>query len=199
MENCTWAWVNFYCYPGVGTPLGAVATSLTAAIIALWAVPHLGRRLKRINSALDFSRRFQQLMDDRHKLHQRYHLWGAAVAANCSVEILAEADNFYVSFFDLLWNEYVFWRSGLLNEGLFTEWMQWRWYTYNQADNEIFCICGVSYRSGWCKWKARSPVVITNPFVVFLDKIHSAPNGKEAVTAIVKAERPPLWRRAFAP
>lgn len=183
-------------YPGMGAIYAAILTGLVAAVVTLVGVPHHTRRTKRIEAALEFSRRYQELLALQHTLNRDYleRRHGKPERPATRFEI-ADAQNFYLRFFDLMMNELTFFRGGLIEPALFTEWMKWRWYNHNDPD-EKWEVCGMPYAEGWRYWKGRKAVA-ENPLASFLDEVHAAPRAAD-VDAIVKEYRPAWWHRVLA-
>ena len=104
----------------------------------------------------------------------------------------SEAGAYYRKLFDLMLNEYNFYQKGIVSRGSFYDWMTWRWGAWNQIEGASVVVRGVSYQEAWRDWSGR-PLMKSNPFVLFTDQIHAAPD-LEAVSRLVGRIGPRWWR-----
>ena len=91
--------------------LAALIGVVGAALIAHVYTRQYADRLKRIDAALEFSRRYQELLQFRHDLNKQYaamrhrtysYSWPGSATADRGAAL-----NFYRRYFDLLYNETV--------------------------------------------------------------------------------------------
>jgi hypothetical protein len=147
-------------------------------------------RLKRIESTLEFSRRFQELIRDRRHLNRKYS--DAHEEKKDAQPTSAEKDEGLVwwwAFFDLMLYQFDFFQRGLIREERFIEWMRWRWYDFNpKPDEEVWKTCGVTYKDGWDLWSTRK-AHRKNRLIQFLNDVHEADTPGE-VARIVRAQGP---------
>jgi len=160
-------------FPGLGAVFAALITGLILFLIA-WRYT---RRLKMIDATLEFSKRFQDLLQQQHELNKDYgksHEYQVSAKPNPVEKMEAEA--WWWRFFDLLLYEFDFRRHGLLDRDRFREWMTWRWYDFHGWNGELWRTCGVTYEEGWKYW-SRHPAVQKNPLLNFLNDVHRAKNA----------------------
>jgi hypothetical protein len=183
-------------HPALAPILGALIASGAAIWVAARAAPNFARLLKKADAALEFSRRFMDIMILKDELNRK--------CKGADHYDQNEAENFYFRFFSLIANEYRFFRSGFLDDELFSEWMAYRWQEYN-APEVTFVVCGMPYRDGWKCWKERS-VFGNREFIKFIDRLHAEPKNVEDAQRWIQqyanswrlrvvARRAWLWRR----
>jgi hypothetical protein len=153
--------------------LAPILSALIVASAAIWvtgrAAPNFARLLKKTDAALDFGKRYVDLMILKDEINRKHQ--GADHGDRTA------AEDFYYRYFDLIMNEYRFFRSGFLDGELFSEWMAWRWQEYNDPQRR-FVVCGTSCRDGWEYWKRRS-VFGNREFLRFIDRLHTEPKSAE--------------------
>jgi len=187
------AFVQFITdHPG----FGPIIAALIAAVVAIWIARRFTQRIKRIEATLEFRKRYQEFLDAKSKLNEEFYFDanGARItpAPTPNDKHKHAADNLYRRLFDLLLNEFGFYRAGLVDHYAFTEWMRWRWHDFRSAS----AVTGISYETGWLNWKGH-PALHGNPFLDFLDTVHAKPTAN-AVEDIVRRYSPRwrhLWRR----
>jgi hypothetical protein len=94
-------------HPGFGSLFGSMIAAATAASItiwvAIWGAPAHARHLKLVDATLEFSNRFQDLLDRRRALNMEYEQISRDVDSQLSKRA---AQDFYRRFFDLLQFEF---------------------------------------------------------------------------------------------
>ncbi len=181
--------------PPAASLAGPVAASLLGALVSagvlLGIARHYTLSIKRIESTLEFSRRFQELIKDREALNRDF-------VAQPQKAGDTDGAAWWWRFFDLILYEFDFFRQNLVREERFIEWMKWRWSDYRAAPNS-FVTCGIDYKSGWQQWKTKDALNVPEPnrLITFLDALHSAPDIN-AVIRLCGANSPHWylpWRR----
>jgi hypothetical protein len=173
--------------------LGAIVAAMVSGAVVFIVARKYTKRIKQIDSTLEFSRRFHELMQQQRDLNRRYATQAKATQPPTDGNIeVADAEMWWWRFFDLILYEFDFYQSGFLRKERFNEWMLWRWYDAQHPDQ--LSVCGMNYRDGWAYWTAHSPNQ-RNRLVRFLETIHAA-HSSEAVTAIVKQNGPRFLRPA---
>jgi hypothetical protein len=180
-------------WPIIGSVLGA----LTSAAIGAWVVrlvaKHFTWRLKMIESTLEFSKRFGELIKEQSNLNQAYAK-ARTTQTQISPPTNLETDEALVwwwRFYNLVLYEYDFFRQGLVWDERFIQWMKWRWYEFNAQGKDIWKTNGMDYREGWKAWKER-PANKNNRLIIFLDRVHAAKDVNEVVD-IVRESSPKWW------
>jgi hypothetical protein len=158
-------------YPGLGSLFGSIIGALISASVILVVAHHYTKSLKRTDATLEFSKRFQDLIQQRHELNQKFKTAQGSTPLSLSVGD-ADAIVWWTHFFDLMAFEFHFFREGLVSEERFVEWMKWQRYYFQVEEPNVSETCGMNYQEGWKRWKARPPMR-DNPFIDFLDKIHN--------------------------
>ena len=136
------------------------------------------RKKNQIESTLEFSRRFGELLQLQSKLNLVYE---RARATDETRDMPAteletnEARTWWWLFFDLLLYEYDFFKQDLVWSERFAEWIRWRWYDFKASGDDVWQTCGMDYKKGWNNWKGK-PANRKNRLVQFLDKVHEAPD-----------------------
>ncbi len=189
-------WNEFVDYITVHPAFGPIIAALITAIAAIWIARRFTQRIKRIEATLEFRKRYQEFLDAQSKLNEEFYFDNNGARINPAPAPTHKdkhiADNLYRRLFDLMLNEFGFFRAGLVDHYAFTEWMRWRWHDFRGASD----VTGLSYAQGWQDWK-RQPGLHGNPFLDFLDTVHAKPTDS-AVDDIVKKYSPRwrhLWRR----
>jgi hypothetical protein len=172
-------------YPASGAIIGAVITALVNMGVLFGIASRYTKRLKRIESTLEFSKRFQDLLQQQRDLNRR-------CSTPPTTMDIDDADTWWWRFFDLQLYEFDFFQQGLVRRERFLEWMKWRWYDYKAAKNAMSTTCGVDYKEGWQSWKNR-PAMKENRLVRFLDAVHNASNVQE-IASLVKKNAPRWWQ-----
>ncbi len=83
--------------------IGALITASAAIWVAGWAAPNFARLMKKTDAAFEFTKQFSKLMLLKDKLNRKYK-----DGDSCD---RAEAESFYFKYFDLMMNQYRFFRS----------------------------------------------------------------------------------------
>jgi uncharacterized membrane-anchored protein YhcB (DUF1043 family) len=136
------------------------------------------RGQKQIESTLEFSRRFGELLQLQGRLNQAYdRARSTDETRNTPPTALEtnEARTWWWLFFDLLLYEYDFFKQDLVWRERFTEWIRWRWYDFKAVGSDVWQTCGIDYQTGWRSWKEK-PANRKNRLTQFLDKVHDAPD-----------------------
>jgi hypothetical protein len=167
--------------------LGPLWGAIFGAIITSAVVHSRTTRHQEANALFEFAKRFHDLLDRAHAL-ARDHV---PAADGPTPEDRSEAGAYYRKLFDLMLNEYTFYRKGLVSRGSFYEWMTWRWGAWRGLEGATVVVRGVTYQEAWRAWSSR-PLMRTNPFVQFTDRIHTAADLKE-VARLVDRHAPRWW------
>jgi hypothetical protein len=150
------------------------------------------RRREQIESTLEFSRRFGELLQLQSKLNQAYDRARSTAHTQDDPPTALEtneARTWWWLFFDLLLYEYDFFKQDLVWSERFKEWIRWRWYDAKATGNDMWKTCGMDYQTGWKNWKEK-PANIKNRLVEFLESVHQA-EDVAAVERIVDEEPRP--------
>jgi hypothetical protein len=183
---------------------------ILAAIIAGcfgWAIAQFyTKQLKQIEAALDFSKRFHELIQQQRVLNRKYD----EARLKCKVERAVnkldkqDADAWWWRFFDLLQYEYDFYQKGMVRKARFEEWMVWRWHDFHPEEGKEWKTCGIEYSEAWATW-TKHPAQPSR-LIKLLTEIHEIrvpPNlaAKERNKVLAKLVRkkvrrhgPRLWR-----
>jgi hypothetical protein len=154
-------------------------------------------RIKRIESTLEFSKRFQELIRDRRELNRKF---SDAHKGNKDAEPTpAEKDeglDWWWAFFDLILYEFDFFQRGLVSEERFIEWMRWRWYDFKPKEGEkSWKTSGVTYQEGWHWWSTLSAQ--GNRLIELLTEIHRAERAEEVPDIVRRNARQPGQQTAL--
>jgi len=197
-------WMSVYRHPGLGPFFGAILAAVVAAAFGFFIVHQHARRLKQSEATLEFSKRFQTLLEQQHRLNAKFYCEEESGKLKCpspapSAKDELDAWNLFRQFFDLMLNEFSYFQAGVIHADVFADWMLWRWYDWDPArarrDGDVtprpggldipsLEICGASYRTGWAWWIQR-PVVTDTSFVNFMNALHDA-RDEAAARRIVK-------------
>ena len=126
-------------YTAFGAIIGAVITASVNMGVLFWIASRYTKRLKRIESTLEFSKRFQELLQQQRDLNRR-------CSTSPTQMDIDDADTWWWRFFDLQLYEFDFFQQGLVRRERFLEWMKWRWYDYQAAKNAMSNTCGMDYK-----------------------------------------------------
>lgn len=175
---------------------GAVISAVVLVILAIYAALKERRQAagdrhrKQIESTLEFSRRFGELLQLQSKLNKEYlgsRRNQQAQNDQPTPQEVDEARVWWWLFFDLLLYEYDFFKQGLIWNERFAEWIKWRWYDFHAVGDARWKTCGVDYRAGWQSWKDK-PANQNNRLITFLDKVHNRARDAAEVEQIVAQE-----------
>jgi hypothetical protein len=175
-------------FQGLGPVWGAIAGALITSAVVGGVVHSRTTRHQEANALFEFAKRFHDLLDRAHQLARDY----TPSEAGPSATDRSEAGAYYRKLFDLMLNEYNFYRKGLVSRDSFYEWMTWRWGAWNSVEGAVVVVRGVPYQEAWRDWSQR-PLMKTHPFVQFTDQVHAAADLK-AVARLVAQIGPPWWR-----
>lgn len=180
--------------------LGPISAAIISAVVLLILAFYAHRKEKRqadrekdrkqIESTLEFSRRFGELLQLQSKLNKEYVAAQANQQTPTNQPTLQEADEariWWWLFFDLLLYEYDFFKQGLIWDERFAEWIKWRWYDFRATGDARWMTCGVDYCAGWQSWKDK-PANHNNRLIAFLDKVHNRARDAAEVEQIVTEE-----------
>jgi hypothetical protein len=163
--------------------------------LAVWLTAHWYTfRIKKIESTLEFSRRFWELNERRNEMNSEYaKKHPAGVGPSDDERKLGLT--WWWRFFDLIMYEYDFFKRALVWNDRFKMWMKWRYYNHNfeREEHEPWEANGVDYATGWSHWQ-KMKANEHAPFQDFLDRIHAAKNSKE-VGQIVEKESVGRWHK----
>ena len=175
-------------YQGLGPLWGAILGAVITSAVVGGVVHTRTTRHQEANALFEFAKRFHDLLDRAHVLARDYMpSEGGPTPTDRS-----EAGAYYRKLFDLMLNEYNFYRKGIVSHGSFYEWMTWRWGAWHGIEGATIVVRGVPYEEAWRDWSGR-PLMKDNPFVLFTNKIHAAPDLK-TVARLVTGTGPPWWR-----
>jgi hypothetical protein len=157
---------------------GLVGT-LIATFVAWRVVHNYTRESKRVETTLALSRRYQELFSERHNLNKLYKAQREPTADTPKWPVLDDFDarNWYRQYFDLLLNEYRFYKRGIIDKADFVQWMRWARSSYNSDD---FLTCGMTYKDGWewwCNAPNRSDIMRREPIADLLAAVHNVGGG----------------------
>jgi hypothetical protein len=147
------------------------------------------KRREQIESTLEFSRRFGELLQLQSKLNQAYDRARSTAHTQDDPPTALETNEariWWWLFFDLLLYEYDFFKQDLVWKERFKEWIRWRWYDAKATGNDMWKTCGMDYQTGWKNWKEK-PANRKNRLVEFLERVHQA-QDVAAVERIVEEE-----------
>jgi hypothetical protein len=172
---------------------------ISAAIdgVVVWLIARrVTVRLKMIESTLEFSKRFGELIKEQSDLNQTY--MGKRAAQNIPRSNLEtdQARVWWWRFFDLVLYEYDFFKHGLVWDERLTQWMKWRWHEWHEVDAQgksVWKTNGIDYREGWKSSKER-PANKNDRLIKFMDTVHAKDDVNE-VAGIVRANSPKLWHK----
>lgn len=190
-EAAGW-WLEWIClFPGLGPFLGPIISAILAAGSAFFIGHLYTRRVKQSEAILEFSKRFQSLLESRHKLNVRFYCNESTGLLSEPIPVPSQKDeweawNLFRQFFDLMSNEFNYFQDNVIHEGVFSEWMLWRWYDWDPARSPASAqsppggldipgleTCSISYQKGWNWWVDR-PVIGNTRFVNFMNELHAA-------------------------
>ena len=174
-------------YVGLGPMWGAVFGAVITSLVVGGVVHSRTTRVQEASALFEFSKRFHDLMDRAFALSKDWTL----PPEGPSAADRAEAGAYYRKLFDLMLNEWVFYKKGLVRRDAFLEWMTWRWGAWRDVDGASITVRGVRYQDAWPAWSQR-PLMRTHPFVAFIDEVHAAPDLK-VVERLVAREAPAPW------
>ncbi len=108
--------------PGIAGGLISGMVTLVAAGVLTW---RLDRGLKSAEFVLGFTHRYNEILNERHRLNRQFaetRQKGPPTKGTIELE-LADAEDFYRQFFGLMLDEFFAYRKHLLDQDIFTEWM----------------------------------------------------------------------------
>jgi hypothetical protein len=175
-------------YQGLGPLWGALIGAIITSAVVGGVVHSRTTRHQEASALFEFGKRFHDLMDRAHALAKDY----APGPDGPSALDRAEAGAYYRKFFDLMLNEYNFFRKGLVSPAAFEDWMMWRWGAWHELEGAAIVVRGVPYQAAWTEW-SRRPLMRASPFVALIDQVHAAPDLK-AVGRLVRRAAPRWWR-----
>ncbi len=174
-------------YQGLGPLWGAIFGAVITAGVVGGVVHSRTTRHQEANALFEFAKRFHDLLDRAHALARDY----TPSPDGPSAIDRSEAAAYYRKLFDLMLNEYNFFKKGLVSRASFDEWMTWRWGAWRNLDGATVVVRGVPYQAAWREWSER-PLMKDNPFVHFINSVHAAPDLK-AVSRLVARAAPRWW------
>ena len=197
--------VSLLIYRVNSSGLGAFFGATTASGMAFYLARYYTRKREKAEATFKFTEQFQKLAEAQHKLNIRFCYDHKAKHCDSNGEktrtdkYSVEAWSLFRQYFNLLAQEFHFFRKGLVDRDTMIEWMKWRWYGWNPkrvprrfASNPMLWdgakngseICGVPFKEGWDWWKNR-PVADEYEFTKFLNQIHDA-ESEDAMVSIVQ-------------
>jgi hypothetical protein len=182
---------HFWLFPSLVTLLpailGALAGATVTSTIVVYVAKRYTKRMRMIESTLEFSKRFGELINEQTELNNGF-LESRSSDQKASMlpspRETNDAKAWWWRFFDLMVYEYDFFMEGLLWDERFAEWMRWRWYEYNAKGAELWKTCGIDYLQGWNMWKTRS-ANSNNRLIPFFDHIHKLKSADEVETYVM--------------
>jgi hypothetical protein len=180
-------------WPGAAPILGAIVAGFAAWLIAHYYT----KRLKRIESTLEFSKRFHELIQQQLALNRKQAEDKREEKSLPAIEE-KEAYAWWWQFFDLLLYEFDFWRRGLVRDQRFMEWIVWRWHDAYPKQGSEWTTCGVSYMQGWKRW--RDHPAHSSDLIKLIDQIHAISGNTdtkdvEGKVRILVHQYNPRWRK----
>lgn len=191
--------INAYLGPLLAAVAGALISAAVLLLLKLYADAKerrqdvSERKRKQIESTLEFSKRFGELLQLQSKLNKAYDAARATQETQNDPPTRRETDEakiWWWLFFDLLLYEYDFFKQGFIWKERFIEWIKWRWYDFNATGDAAWKTCGMDYRAGWQSWKEK-PANRNNRLIIFLDKVHDRARDAAEVEQIVAEETLP--------
>ena len=173
-------------FQALGPFWGAIFGALLTSGVVGGVVHARTKRHQEAMALFEFDKRFHDLADFAHRLSRDFK------GATMTEAATAEAGVYYRKLFDLMFNEYHFFRQGFVGKDTFSTWMAWRWGAWHDIEGATLTVGGVAYQDAWRRWSTR-PLMKASPFVRFIDGVHAAPNIA-AVNAAVAKGAPPWWR-----
>ena len=176
-------------WPGIAPILGGIGGAFVAGIFACVIAQFYTKRLKQIESTLEFSKRFHELIQQQRVLNRKFEedrlpnkntpRTETAIESTAAVQPTTpiekeDAAAWWWCLFDLLLYEYDFYQKGMVRKARFEEWMVWRWHDYNPAPAKEWKTCGVTYRQSWDDWKNHP--AHGSRLIALLDEIHRIPD-----------------------
>ena len=167
--------------------LGGLFSGAIGGFSAIWISKKRTLKHKRAEATIDFNQKYQSLKDVQCQLNQAYSLAVSKVPRPDGeiVHLQEMAARWWEQYFDLMQNEYFFFREGMLDRNRYIQWMRWRYFEYREQGPGPHATCNVGYRLGWRQFKSN-PALWGDPFVTFFDRVHHALSPTD-VSAIVTA------------
>jgi len=153
------------------TLMGATLGAGISAGVTVFVVHSYNKSTKSVEATLALSNRFQELFAERHRLNKIYRTQDNWTKKRDKLDE-ADARDWYRQYFDLLLNEYRFYKRGLIDRKDFVQWMRWERKAFN---NETHTVCGMTCAEGWQWWSSadsRKEVMSHEPVVKLLERIH---------------------------
>jgi len=163
--------------------VGALITSGTAVLVAIFVTKSFTRATKRTEFFLDFTKRYHAVLVEKHKLDRKFKEAPPKSPAEIELE-KADAHQIYFQMFGLIYDEFYAYQNDFLDPEAFEIWMIWQMY---DATEGKFQIGGVSYQEGWEAWFANRAVKLhsATPFVQQM-RVCSSP---ESLRSIIRTYR----------
>ena len=174
----------------IGPVSAATLAAMISAFVLFWIARRYTVRIKQIESTLEFSKRFQELLKEQRELNRNF-------AATPRTTEEQDGSTWWWRFFDLILYEFDFYHQRLVRQERFTEWMKWRWFDFRATGTDVWQTCGIEYKRGWELWKEKDAMRLPKPnrLITFLDKIHDAPDVSGVVRLCRKNS--PRWYRPW--
>jgi hypothetical protein len=175
-------------YPGLGSFFGSIIGATITAFVVWRVAMVVTKKLKRIDSTFEFSKRYQDLLLQKRKLQKQYK----TVPSPSIMDLKDDAMAWWFRYFDLNLFEFDFFCAKLVTRERFIEWTAWRQLDFQENKD----VCGITYKDGWKAW-SEITAMQGNPFIDFLTEVHVG--KKEEVKDIVRrlaARRRAAWRLA---
>jgi hypothetical protein len=166
--------------------------TLLAASVITW---RLTKGIKRAEFVLTFTTRYHSLLVEKHRLNKQFESSriNQRTRSPPTVEEVSDAHEFYRQFFSLMFDEYFAFRKGLLDPGIFAQWMKWRMDDYSGRANYQFLVCDTAYDTGWEQCKDIGPSR-EDPFKRFLENIHACHSYSDVEWMVNLYKSSLFWR-----
>jgi hypothetical protein len=154
--------------------LTALGPLITASVLIMTI--RISRAQHRSTVALEFHRRYDQLLIAAHDLNEQLEVKRATNQAYA----LSEGDkqkafNYYARFFSLQFDEFTSFRKGDVDREVFTQWMLSR-VRQAQSKSPVDDVGGVHYTDGWAR---NREFFKGTKFTEFLSKVHISEDEAE--------------------
>ena len=137
-------------FPIIGPIIGALIVAGTTVLVAIVVTEHLTTATKRAEFFLDFTKRYHNIIAEKHKLDRKIKTVRQDQPQYQPNKLeQADAHQIYFQLFGLIYDEFYAFRHNFLDPEALVHWMTWQMH-----DAYDFEIGGVSYTNGWEMWFA---------------------------------------------
>ena len=155
--------------------LSSMTPLLTASVLIVTL--RLTKSLKRAEITNEFNRRFDALTEFAHSIEIKALEKGIAQQSPSGIDNKSMI-SYYRRYFNLQFDQFVAYQSGLVERPMFEYWMLSRAREFISPDATV---AGMSYRAAW-KHFDKNPLWIHHPFNEFMSKVHKG--EAEALAAV---------------